>query len=237
MMLIKCIQINLHHAKATTDVLSHRFVSQNMDLAFIQEPWTLGNKIKGLSKQVGKLIYCNGTQSPRAAILADSKINLIPIPDFVSRDLVAVMVELLGERGRQDVVMASAYFPGDSEPTPPSEVRRLIAHCKQKRLSYLIGCDANAHHTVWSSSDINGRGEYLFEYVISNNVDILNRGKKPTFINAIRREVLDMTLASPNLGSSIKNWHVSEQASMSDHLHIRFDVEAVAMQQQEVRSL
>jgi hypothetical protein len=184
---------------------------------------------------MGKLIYDSGTQSPRAAILASSQINFIPIPEFISRDLVAVMVEAMGERGKKEIVIASAYFPGDSETTPPAEIKQLIAYCKQKGLGFLIGCDANAHHTVWGSSNINRRGEYLFEYLITNNVDIINRGNKPTFINAIRREVLDLTLASPHLSSYIKNWHVSEEASLSDHLHIRFDLEAGTMQRQMVR--
>ena len=234
---MKILQINLHHAKAASAVLSRRFICQQIGMALIQEPWTVGNLIKGLPKQSGKLIYDNGTQNPRAAILVSSQVNCIPIPEFISRDLVAVMIEVLGERGKQEIVVASAYFPGDSDTTPPSEGRRLVAHLKKKGLNFLIGCDANAHHTVWGSSDINNRGEYLFDYLITNNIDFVNRGKKPTFINAIRQEVLDLTLASPHLSHLIKNWHVSEEASLSDHMHIRFDLETETetMQQQEAR--
>ena len=109
----RIIQINLHHAKAASAALSHRFISQHIGMALIQEPWSVGNLIKGLLKQMDNLIYDSGTQSPKAAILACSQVNFIPVPEFITRDLVAVMVEVLGERGKQNVVIASAYFPGD----------------------------------------------------------------------------------------------------------------------------
>lgn len=44
----KCLQINLHHAKAATDVALWRFIHQKIDILIIQEPWVLNNKIKGL---------------------------------------------------------------------------------------------------------------------------------------------------------------------------------------------
>ena len=120
---------------------------------------------------------------------------------------------------------ASAYFPSDDDNIPSIEVQGLIQYCLQNTLHYIIGCDANAHHVVWGSSGINRRGECLLEYFTSSCVDILNSGSKPTFINAIREEVLDLTLASPFISNFIENWHVSDEASLSDHQHNRFDIQ------------
>lgn len=98
----------------------------------------------------------------------------------------------------------------------------------QKKINaqFVIGCDANAHHTIWSSTDINKRGEDLLNYISSNNIDIRNKGNSPTFVNAIRQEVLDLTLCSYLLSDKIANWHVSDEESLSDHKHIRFDYKA-----------
>ena len=54
----------------------------------------------------------------------------------------------------------SADFPYDSqEPPPPVGVAELIAHCREKGLSLLLGSDANSHHT--GKSNVTVRGEAL----------------------------------------------------------------------------
>ncbi|KAJ8913784.1 hypothetical protein NQ315_002690 [Exocentrus adspersus] len=46
---IRCIQANLQHAKAATYVLSRRFKEEQLDIAFIQEPWTSNtDRVNGL---------------------------------------------------------------------------------------------------------------------------------------------------------------------------------------------
>lgn len=115
------------------------------------------------------------------------------------------------ERGTREIVCASAYFPGDVHEAPPKTVQELIQHCQKAKIPYLIGCDANAHHTVWGSTDINDRGESLLNFLIDENVQILNRGNRPTFINAIRAEVLELTLCSANLYDLVVGWHVSDE--------------------------
>lgn len=88
----------------------------------------------------------------------------------------------------------------------------------------LVGCDANAHHTNWGSSDINDRGETLNDFLLCNNLQILNLGCEPTFVTRARREVLDVTFASATLARYIQNWRVSDVESLSDHKHICFDI-------------
>ncbi|KAL7728465.1 hypothetical protein ACLKA6_005220 [Drosophila palustris] len=38
---LKCLQANLHHAKAASDVLCCRFATEDLSVAFLQEPWIL----------------------------------------------------------------------------------------------------------------------------------------------------------------------------------------------------
>ena len=86
--------------------------------------------------------------------------------------------------GVRSVALASAYFPnagGDDINVPPMEVARLVDHCKTLRMHLLIGCDANAHHQLWDSTDTNQRGQRLVEYLVTTELDILNVGNTPTF--------------------------------------------------------
>ena len=232
----RCIQANLHHAKGASSVLGRRFVKEQLAVALIQEPWVNKNKVLGLSLNNSKLIYCETASNPRTAVLLNRNVKFIPITDFIQRDVVAITVEVPTTYGKQEMVVASAYFPGDQDDIPPPEVAALIRYCRTINKPFLIGCDANAHHTIWSSSDINTRGEYLLEYLTSNEVHVCNVGTEPTFINAIRKEVLDLTLCSASIVEKIKNWHVSDEPSLSDHRHIVFDIEAKKLTKEKFRN-
>ena len=218
--------MNLHHAKGASGILCRRFTKENINVAMLQEPWVNKNKVSGLTTNSGKLLYDDSELAPRAAILVSANTNFTPITEFIKRDIVAIQIELPTTRGKTEILVASAYFPGELDEAPPQEVEQFITHCKRNNKQFIIGCDANAHHTVWGSTDINKRGECLFEYILSNNIDICNRGNNPTFVNAIRQEVLDLTLASTKLSDNIENWHVSEEISLSDHSQILFEYNA-----------
>lgn len=223
MKFIKFLQVNLHHAKGASSVLSRRFRKEGLDVALIQEPWYNKGKILGIETNKCNLFYDGNQSSPRTAVLINNTLKCYPLTEFIQRDIVAVMVEVPTTRGITEVVIASAYFPGDALEVPPPEIVSFVNHCRKINKSFIIGCDANAHHTVWGSTDINSRGECLLDYLCSSNIDICNKGNEPTFSNAIRQEVLDLTLCNAAIYDKISNWHVSEETSLSDHKHIMFE--------------
>jgi hypothetical protein len=222
---LKFLQINLHHAKGATDAFSRRFICDQLAVGLLQEPWAVNGSIKGLQSRSFNLLYCHGEANPRAAMVLRKDLKYFPLTGFFSRDFVAVGIDMMTETGPKQLILASAYFPGDQDLIPTEETNRLIDYCHKNNLQYIIGCDANAHNVIWGSTDTNGRGEILLEYLSTNKVDILNVGNKPTFITAARREVLDLTLASPFISNFVSGWHVSEEPSLSDHRQIRFDLD------------
>jgi hypothetical protein len=122
-----------------------------------------------------------GKDRPRACILARN-MNLWVLPEFSCRDLVAVLVKYNEEGTERRMVVCSAYLPYDSEDPPPSrELEDLMRYCEKENLYLLVGCDSNAHHTAWGSTNCNRRGEALTEFLNSSNLEILNRGNEPTF--------------------------------------------------------
>jgi hypothetical protein len=99
-------------------------------------------------------------------------------------------------------------------------MERLVAGCRADRSHIVIGCDANAHRTTWGSSNINNRGEFLFNFIMANDLDIMNNGNSPTFVTCNRQEVIDITIATFYAGNFIKDWHVTEEVSCLNHRYI-----------------
>jgi len=104
---------------------------------------------------------------------------------------------------------------------PPVKMIELVQYCKSNRLRLILGCDSNAHHTLWGSSNINPRGEQLCEYIGASELCCINRGHKPTFVVANRQEVIDITLVSVDLINCVMDWWVDDEPSLSDHRIIR----------------
>ena len=87
-----------------------------------------------------------------------------------------------------------------------------MQYCENENLYLVAGCDSNAHHSVWGSTNCNIRGEALVEFLNSLNLEILNRGNEPTFCSGSRLEVNDITLGSLRLLENITGWEVSSRA-------------------------
>lgn len=123
----------------------------------------------------------------------------------------------------KDIIICSSYFPSESNFLPPTqEFVQVVEHCKINNLTLLSSIDANAHHLAWGSTNTNPKGDNLLEFIMSTDLMLLNIGNKPTFVNKLRKEVLDITLCTQDLFSQIFDWHVSNYILLSDHKCIAF---------------
>jgi hypothetical protein len=124
----------------------------------------------------------------------------------------------MGRKGEWFV--CSAYQPYDSKDPPPSkELEELVRYCEEEHLNLIVGCESNVHHAAWGSTDCNGRGEALVEFLDASGLEILNRGNEPTFCNGYRSEVIDITLGvlwtpgqHPELGGFVRALPVGPSA-------------------------
>lgn len=180
---LRFTQINLQHCAAASAVISRQLSKLHTDILLIQEPWVYKSQIKGIDNRIGTAYYCTNVQRPRACVYVAKHINAVIVPNFCFRDLVAVLIRYTIGGVEREVVACSVYLPYDSPTPPPSEeMVALIEYCRVKRLGLLIGCDANSHHTVWGSTDINQRGQALLEYLSTTDLEILNRGSQPIYV-------------------------------------------------------
>ena len=169
----------------------------------------------------------------RAAIVVSANLRAWSVPEFTCCDTVTIAFN--GDTGA--VWFSSVYMPGDTIDPPPVVVRGLIQHCESRGIPLIIGCDSNAHNIVWNSTDNNERGEALWEYLLSTNMEVCNRGHESTFVTANRREVLDLTLASTSISNSVTNWYVDPFPSLSDYRCIRFQLMGGCSQVQTRRNV
>ena len=115
-------------------------------------------------------------------------------------------------REGESFVFVSAYMALE-EPDPPVILKELLSFSDRDNIPTVIRTDANAHHTVWGSSNVNTRCKDLLTYCTRANLHFCNVGNKPTFRTRKRKEVLDLTLINRNAGNSIMDWHVSDMPS------------------------
>ncbi|KAH8286814.1 hypothetical protein KR044_003964, partial [Drosophila immigrans] len=139
----------------------------------------------------------------------------------INRDLTVALCE---RRNGPNLYLASAYLPYEEKDPPSESIRALIQHAQKEGTDLILGCDANAHNTIWGSKDTNERGESLLEFVMLTNLNVCNRGSHPTCRNKNRADVIDLTLATNSDSLSVEDWHVSTECSFSDHYRIVFEV-------------
>jgi ribonuclease HI len=227
MLQVRFLQVNLQHSKAASAALCEFINNKHIDVALIQEPWVYKGGVCGLGSINCQLLAARlGDQSPRASILIKNEFQAMFLPQFSSRDTVSARLTYRNDSGAdREILICSAYFPIDSETPPPNrEVAALVEYSNNNRIPLIIGCDANAHHYVWGSADVNARGEEVLQFITANQLLSLNVGVEPTFVTSVRQTVIDVTMCSESVGGVIEDWHVSKEASMSDHRYVRFNL-------------
>ena len=219
---ISFIQANLQHSFAASSILTRTVGIKGIDLALIQEPWYRDGCVSGLNIPGHILYSVRGKDRPRACILGRD-MNIWERPVFSCRDLVAVLVRYDEDGAERRLVVCSAYLPFVSEdPTPSRELEELVLYCENENIQLLVGTDSNAHHTALGTTNCNGRGEALMEFLNSTSLEIFNRGSEPTFCTCVRQEVIDITLGSNGILDNITDLEVSLEPSLSDHRDILF---------------
>ena len=185
------IQINLHHSKTATAILTKAIAEVPKIIALIQEPWINNNVVNGLGS-CGKLFHSTSQDKIRTCIIIKG-IHALFIPQVSTGDHTVIQARIPTEQDQDiQVVIGSIYMPYDSDDLPPStEVVNILQFAKTRNMELLLGCDANSHHTGWGSTNTNQRGENLHNFIMTNELILFNRGSEPTFMDRRRQEFID----------------------------------------------
>ena len=105
----------------------------------------------------------------------------------------------------------------------PKEFIELVANKGQ--CDILVGTDSNSHSTVWNCPKTDHRGELVEDFLITNNLQCVNVGNRPTFRSgAGHTSIIDITFTNYSLATSIYNWKVDSDIHISDHYRILFSI-------------
>ncbi len=173
---LKVVQINLQHSRNATDNLRVLLAEEGLDICIIQEPWVYDSMVKGFQDAPYNILYINKGK-PRTCLLAKKNIKIFLCTQFSTADLTVARVELTDDRS---IIIASCYMAHD-RPSPPEEVEHLLSSTVAGDV-IILGCDANARHTIWGSTMINERGESFLDFININNLTICNSGTNQTFL-------------------------------------------------------
>lgn len=221
---LKVLQINLQHCIAASAALLKQIVDGKVEVALVQEPYLNKGKVSGLNSATTRVFAIQNQGGCRSCIVCRKEIDAILLPQFSSGDTTTIKI-LNPTKSMKQVNLASVYLPYDSVVHPTPEFQKIADLAAVSET--IIGCDANSHHILWGSTDCNERGKLLVDFLSRTNLNIINKGTVPTFVTKSRREVLDITLATPGMTDMISNWMVPNAASLSDHRWISFGVSII----------
>ena len=213
---IKFIQINLHKSLATTPVLVQYMLEKDIDIALIQEPYTVDNIITHFPL---RFQIIQSIDNPTAAIVLNpTKVKIMPLNEFITRSQVWAVLE------HQNTVIhiCSAYMaPSADIDLDITSIENTVNKLKPKNL--IICSDTNARSQQWGDNTHNRRADSIIDFCIKNNILIINNSDIPTFMTSFGQSFIDLTFVNQNTFDSINNWRVDLTESNSDHNYIRFE--------------
>jgi len=126
-------------------------------------------------------------------------------------------------------LIASCYMDRSDPDCPPDYLPPVVNHAKKHNLALIVGTDANAHHSCWSSPIISdkGRGERLLDYMANENLNCENVGSTPTFDNGRWQNIIDLTITNTKGHDLMSHWWVDDRdttINSSDHNFINFKI-------------
>ncbi len=152
---LHCLQVNLQHKRAATNNLVQMMSKNQIDLAFVQEPYIIRNNLAGIPKSLRT--YVSGEGRKRSALLVNNEeIDAALITQLSDEDCIVA-----------EISYRSTTFYGASLCFDITEGIELTIRKTEQILNYskgqglLIAADSNARSKTWYDTITNQRGKVL----------------------------------------------------------------------------
>ena len=213
---ISVFQLNCQKSVVPTSILGPLLLDHPLFIAIISEPplKRSDSRVDGFC-HIYSSFYTSGDGPPRAAIITSQCFTSMSsiLHHFSNIDLITVRFD--------DLVISSLYWHQDSL-SLPREFYDLIDWCISNSLKLLLCGDFNAHHALWGSTSNSRKGHKIFDLINDKDLILLNHGNSPTWSNRRYSSIIDLSLCSSNMASTISDWKVSDLDTFSDHNLITF---------------
>lgn len=204
---LRLAQLNMNKSRAVQELMSKYIEEKGIDIVFGQEP--NDNYVKRgkyfCDKRCDSFLYIH---------------NDIAVASVVEEEgFVAVEME--------DIVVVSCYFSPNRD---LDEFKIFMGRLDEiikifNKKGCIMAGDLNAMTPAIGSKRTNARGKILEEFVAENELEVLNKGGRPTFRGAMGESVIDFTVATQRMAKKIEQWRVEEETeNLSDHCTISFTI-------------
>jgi hypothetical protein len=137
----------MQYCRHATDNLRKIIEEDGTDILCIQEPYTIQNKIVGLSKNYKTFATVEG-RNLAAIVVTNNQIDALLIIQFSDEDMVVLELIL----GNVKIILASMYFDINREiETDLLKIKEMLLHAKGA--SVLIAADSNYKSASWHGTD------------------------------------------------------------------------------------
>lgn len=124
-----------------------------------------------------------------------------------------------------ELTVYSVYSSGNNSIDQLEEtLNNIERRIRTRNENAIVAGDFNAKSPQWGMHYTDKRGETVTEWMAANDLTVANVGKKPTFEVQGYSSILDLTMATANIGKAISNWEVSDKETLSDHNYITYDL-------------
>jgi hypothetical protein len=201
--------------------LTQVIIQYNVDIAFVQEPYTSHNNVAGFPK--GFKIFAHGRGRKRASIIINNKeVDIITIAQGSHKDAILTEIRYKG----LGLYGASLYFPINIDIGRDLDSIENILHLTKGK-GLILALDSNARSKLWFDKHTNVRGRTMEEYIITRDLHIINTETGiPSFETNRGRSWIDLTLCNSKVTQNIRRWTCGEEESCTDHKIMCFDIES-----------
>lgn len=203
---IRLLQINLNTDKRAMDLLSQTIRQNKIDIAILTEP---NKKFVSSTKW-----YTDELSVAAIGIFADD----LPVKEHGSETGI-VYVKI------NNLTIYCCYASPKLNPMDFGKYLEKITKISKHDGNKIFAGDYNAKASDWGETKTDRKGLLMREFIAQNRLIIQNTGNTPTFERFQSSSIIDLTLSSESLAGKVKNWHVMEEESLSDHKYIYFEIE------------
>jgi len=218
---LRIVQLNMARSRAVSDELLHYCIKEKIDIALVQEPYAHRGALHGLEHGAIRTVKTKSNEHHgiwAAIVVLNRQLDIVAKPQLTTEHTVVLGVAYPGQT---PIDLVSSYFQF-RKPTEffTNEITRIHAHLLDR---VILGMDVNAFSPRWHDLRRNYKGRQVENMIATLGVVILNKHQNEhTFQGARGRSNVDITLASPSIMSSIRDWRIIKGATTSDHLIISF---------------
>lgn len=229
----KIMQVNLKKSLKYTTELTLNLDKLGIDIVAVQEPYVFRDKntnkakVAGFGKEFVIIENDKSNEMSKAAIVIRKNVSKYMVDVECTNDNMVVVVF-------DEMVVVSCYCNLVNEDKRVREIemdlelwQTIVDKYANKKL--MILSDTNARHNVWGDSKTNLRGTVLYDFILENNLDILNNpALGPTFRSYLikndtyipKESYIDLSIINCKLLKDDFAWYKLDNFTNSDHSSI-----------------